>query len=1034
MNRINIESKIKVYWKIWRGVNKISEDFDSLNTNLKVFLVGSGNTYWVQHSINKTINAGYDTLEIDIEPNMLDMGSYDLKAIWEKNGARNTLTSVRSGVFSITDNAREARVKEEVINIVSYVESYGRDGMSSYETAVMRGVSEGISSEVEWVRSVSVFNEKVRIANEEQRKTNEAERQSNEEERNKAEIRRERFREGLIDKVNEYKPIVIEGDVTNAPDEEDITSEGGLLKFKNRPAFNDGYGRGYTILREGTPIEAQITKANTIYEIRYDFDLSGKTLTMPEGCILRYNGGAIYGSSSSQLGTIVCDNTIIEGVDDRNNHVEYKGIYEYAVDGRSENRFYDESNPNGMGYMVLRSGPEFSIQNQMLVSGVARSNTIFEIRYDFDLEGNTLYIPYNCVLKFNGGKLFNGTICGSGTKIEAVPTQIFGTDVEITGTWSVAEAYTEWFGAKGDGENDDREAIQKCLDSFVVTRLLAKEYMLKSYKEGHIALELPTMKTLCGVKRQESQGAFLRANLNLDKSIVAENSIVLMVNALCTVEDIGVSGGIESIAHNHSKRVTGITHRGTNAWRIVLRNVDVWSCYYGINMSCWMSRFEYVMCRYCLYGFVLHGILYTTDTFKTGIWDIHTKPNPTYTSVITSCFINNCYCNGCFLGGYYITKLAYSQMTSCGADGCGWFDRKNGDKWAEGVAPPSDLEHVTNENTYPAYRFEECIGVNINGLGAEENAKAIYTRYCKAVNINDCYFGAFNEFYQKDDDAPILFDRIIHSSHDSGVKYENIVVSYRPANEANTFIYATGAELNPTRVEFSNIITRTGYAGIESVESEGHQTGSLIAINSLNDSHPYYMDEETYRDTDEHVYDYTNIGNLREYLDGYYKTHIVLSPRKVVCNLANNEKDIIGMSGSVNGFNDRLIITGQDNLSVSVFEPSSFNNFKSIVFKDIEFVHGAGAVKEYLLAFESCGEVTFDNCKFTRKSALSLDKFFRIQGSSLQFVDCSNPDEVGITSNRPKLTPNEVGKSYYDTSKHIVVYWDGEKWSDDETV
>ena len=36
-----------------------------------------------------------------------------------------------------------------------------------------------------------------------------------------------------------------------------------------------------------------INKNNTVYIIQYDFDLNGKTLSIPEGCILWFQGGTI---------------------------------------------------------------------------------------------------------------------------------------------------------------------------------------------------------------------------------------------------------------------------------------------------------------------------------------------------------------------------------------------------------------------------------------------------------------------------------------------------------------------------------------------------------------------------------------------------------------------------------------------------------------------------------------------------------------------------------------------------------------------
>ena len=63
---------------------------------------------------------------------------------------------------------------------------------------------------------------------------------------------------------------------------------------------------------------------------------------------------------------------------------------------------------HGMGYVVLDKDKSF-------VEQVTQDNTIYEIRYDFDLEGQTKEIPAGCVLKFEGGCLKNGTLSADGT-------------------------------------------------------------------------------------------------------------------------------------------------------------------------------------------------------------------------------------------------------------------------------------------------------------------------------------------------------------------------------------------------------------------------------------------------------------------------------------------------------------------------------------------------------------------------------------------------------------------------------------------
>ena len=85
------------------------------------------------------------------------------------------------------------------------------------------------------------------------------------------------------------------------PDEEDITveqlEEGKFLKLKDRTFDPEEFrGKGYKILRRNIVcgrnllIQDMISESNTIYEIRYDFDLDGAQITIPKNCILKFDG------------------------------------------------------------------------------------------------------------------------------------------------------------------------------------------------------------------------------------------------------------------------------------------------------------------------------------------------------------------------------------------------------------------------------------------------------------------------------------------------------------------------------------------------------------------------------------------------------------------------------------------------------------------------------------------------------------------------------------------------------------------------
>lgn len=106
----------------------------------------------------------------------------------------------------------------------------------------------------------------------------------------------------LENKIGER--VVVDGNVTNLPDEEDITSvkesERDVLKLADRRYAPEKFsGKGYKILRknmiDGKNVLTQdmINEPNIIYEIRYDFNLQNKIITIPENCTLLFKGGKI---------------------------------------------------------------------------------------------------------------------------------------------------------------------------------------------------------------------------------------------------------------------------------------------------------------------------------------------------------------------------------------------------------------------------------------------------------------------------------------------------------------------------------------------------------------------------------------------------------------------------------------------------------------------------------------------------------------------------------------------------------------------
>lgn len=92
---------------------------------------------------------------------------------------------------------------------------------------------------------------------------------------------------------------------------------------------------------------------------------------------------------------------------------------------------------NDKNYVILRRNKSFAKQI------ANKTNTVFEIRYSFNLKNKTVNIPDNCVLKFKGGKIKNGVIIGNKTIVESDDYAIFR-DVIIRGVWNNKSSYTGW--------------------------------------------------------------------------------------------------------------------------------------------------------------------------------------------------------------------------------------------------------------------------------------------------------------------------------------------------------------------------------------------------------------------------------------------------------------------------------------------------------------------------------------------------------------------------------------------------------------
>lgn len=126
---------------------------------------------------------------------------------------------------------------------------------------------------------------------------------------------------------------------------------------------------------------------------------------------------------------------------------------------------YNKAAFSGLGRVYLRKNMVGGT-NVLTQDMLSAENTIYIIQYDYDLQGEEITMPANCVLQFEGGKIINGTLIGQSTRINAASTQIFDTTTNLSGDWNIPDINALWFGAKGDNTTDNTAVFNKLFNDF----------------------------------------------------------------------------------------------------------------------------------------------------------------------------------------------------------------------------------------------------------------------------------------------------------------------------------------------------------------------------------------------------------------------------------------------------------------------------------------------------------------------------------------------------------------------------------------
>lgn len=219
--------------------------------------------------------------------------------------------------------------------------------------------------------------------------------------------------------------FVVTNEITNSPDEEDLTSINDKLKLKNKtysPAEFSGLGRIYLrkniIGNKNILTQDMINTGNTIYIIQYDYDLNGSSINIPDNCVLKFEGGTLSNGTITFNKTHITDGKFINVIPlgNINNTIAYAKWFESEDDTKVihwlftiaannvqielENKTYniDTTNPDGYanGFIKIDNCNSFIVNgNGAKIYDIIEYDTIVDKLYEFICFTNCSHVNIN---------------------------------------------------------------------------------------------------------------------------------------------------------------------------------------------------------------------------------------------------------------------------------------------------------------------------------------------------------------------------------------------------------------------------------------------------------------------------------------------------------------------------------------------------------------------------------------------------------------------------------------------------------------
>lgn len=439
-------------------------------------------------------------------------------------------------------------------------------------------------------------------------------------------------------------------------------------------------GNEFIDLKE-TPTMARIIQLNT----------GTSNLTVSDNNIINYTSN-IYLDYDT-------DAKIIYKNNNRRNYLSLAGSYDNKPNAYAQEygvNYYDKDHQIPIWWSGVRWKDSLGSYIVLSKSDINTPNKLYRILFDIDLNGETLTLPANCTLDFQGGSFSNGTVVFNNTTITADSSNYIFKDIIFKGSLKNSDFYVDWVGASASNEDNSDFIKQAVIVSSTFRVPIVFNSVIYNITKPIILDTLINNVTIKGNKARIQKVNSVTTGITESVPTYGGNVNINYACIFCiteghywTIRDLAFYGGTPEAYNNYGMFII----KGSN---FLIENVGFTYCSIAMYVfGLWMSNFTKVTCTDVYIGFNFNSNRLNDIIGNSG----------------TSICFNNCYVNRCNTG-FNLKWLNYSVLNSCAVD-------------------------YATTNAY-TYADKSC--VTMNGCGSETSKSWINLLSNSNIVLNACQF------------------------------------------------------------------------------------------------------------------------------------------------------------------------------------------------------------------------------------------------------------------------------------------------------